>query len=70
LLVSYSDGVTEATSPTGEMFGLDRLMALTQTLLDLPASLVAQTVRDKVMEYAEGRPLGDDLTVLSIRIAG
>jgi hypothetical protein len=57
-MVLMSDGVPEARSATGELYGFARLPDLTR----LPAAQIAETARRYGQE--------DDITVLTIRIAG
>lgn len=61
-LVFYSDGITEATDPTGEEFGSQRLRVHLHEENGSPQSLL-ETVR----RFANGRGLSDDATVVMIR---
>ena len=57
-LVLLSDGVLEARSPKGELFGFDRLLPLTR----LPAADIAKVAQDFGQD--------DDITVLTIACTG
>lgn len=57
-LVLMSDGVPEATSPTGELYGFERLPGLTQ----MSAKRIAETAQAFGQE--------DDITVLTLALAG
>ncbi|GGP64811.1 PP2C family protein-serine/threonine phosphatase [Saccharothrix coeruleofusca] len=61
----YSDGVTEARSPQGEFFGLERLVDLTERheQAGLPAPETLRRVVHAVLEHQRGR-LQDDATLL------
>jgi serine phosphatase RsbU (regulator of sigma subunit) len=63
LWVLYSDGVTEARNPDGELYGLDRLKAVVR---DAPADAEAAgpAILAAVRGFANGRPLADDLTLV------
>ena len=68
LLCLYSDGITEASSPADEEYGLRRLARL---LADEAGSrslsgLVA-AIDNAVVEFAAGRPQGDDQTLVLLR---
>ncbi|ADG76086.1 protein serine/threonine phosphatase [Cellulomonas flavigena DSM 20109] len=66
-VVLYSDGITEARSPNGTFFGLDRLVALlTRTEGDRlpPSETVRRVVRD-LLVHQQGR-LQDDATLLVV----
>jgi serine phosphatase RsbU (regulator of sigma subunit)/pSer/pThr/pTyr-binding forkhead associated (FHA) protein len=67
LLCLYTDGVTEASNPTGDEFGLERLKTFLcgqkgRDPVDVDAAL-ARTLE----EYAAGEPFGDDRTLLMVR---
>lgn len=61
----YSDGVTEARSPQGELFGLDRLVDLTERhhSAGLPAPETLRRISHAVLEHQHGH-LQDDATML------
>lgn len=61
----YSDGVTEARSPRGEQFGLERLVDLTERheAAGLPVPETLRRVVRAVLDHQEGR-LQDDATLL------
>jgi sigma-B regulation protein RsbU (phosphoserine phosphatase) len=68
LFLFYSDGVTEARSSTGELFGTQRLEECIAGNRHLePASLV-QAVRQAVAAFTGSGRLTDDLTILAIRV--
>lgn len=69
-LVLYTDGVTEARSVSGDMFGAARLeQSLERATSDGPSGLVASLVKD-VTRFSTGAPAEDDITVLAIRYTG
>jgi GAF domain-containing protein len=85
LLLLYTDGVTEAFSPDGELFDLPRLLETIRQQVVRDAELDAgsrkkadRTVADildaieaAVYQFIEGAPLTDDLTLVGIkRITG
>jgi serine phosphatase RsbU (regulator of sigma subunit) len=61
----YTDGIVEARSPSGEQFGIDRLIEFaTKALADqLPAPETVRRLVHAVLEYQQQR-LQDDATVL------
>jgi serine phosphatase RsbU (regulator of sigma subunit) len=63
-----TDGVQEAQSPTREMFGTQRALAVVQDHLDLPAGEIVARLYDAVREHAAGEPLSDDVTVLVLKV--
>lgn len=68
-LLLYTDGITEALSPEGEMFGLDRLARWWGTRC--PSIAHASVLRDElaaeVQRFCGGEPLRDDQAFLVLR---
>jgi sigma-B regulation protein RsbU (phosphoserine phosphatase) len=64
----YSDGVIEAESPEGEMYGEDRVVDAVRLGHTLPPAELVAHVRDQVIEFCGGRPPGDDITCLAVCI--
>jgi adenylate cyclase len=66
-----SDGVTEATSTRGELFGAPRVVAaLGAAPVDASAHDVLGQVRSQVDAFVGDAPAADDLTVLVVRWIG
>jgi phosphoserine phosphatase RsbU/P len=63
VVVLYTDGVNEAMSPAGELFGMRRLE---HSVAAAPhgASLVGQAIRDAVRAHAADRDQFDDITLV------
>lgn len=65
----YTDGVSEAADPSGDMYGEDRLYALLDTL---PTNLTARELVDRVIgglrTFLAGAEPGDDITVMALRV--
>jgi sigma-B regulation protein RsbU (phosphoserine phosphatase) len=66
-LVLYTDGITEAHNPNGEMFGLERLDRVLENC-SIGASDLLKSVLAAVDEFTAGRPADDDRTVLVCKI--
>jgi sigma-B regulation protein RsbU (phosphoserine phosphatase) len=71
LLVFYSDGITEARSPGGDLFDLARL---DRTLLDLrdpvTPDAAIEAIRLAVEEFTGASPASDDQTLLAVQWKG
>ena len=65
VVVLYTDGVNEATSPIGEQFGMGRLQRCLATAPQ-GASAVGQAIRDAVRTYTVGRDQSDDITLICL----
>lgn len=66
-LLLYTDGLTEAFSPTQELFGEFRLMQTLQSLQSQSAGEMLKAIEERLNEFLESNPLADDLTMLAIR---
>ena len=66
VVVAYSDGVTEATSPAGELFGPDRLAAALGGAKGRSPRELVDAVEAAVRAWAGGSPLRDDVSVLAV----
>jgi len=67
MLLLYTDGLTEAFSPAGELFGETRLMDALAAIQKHTADEVIVLVEHRLNEFIETIPLGDDLTMLSVK---
>ncbi len=66
-LLLYTDGLTEAFSPDGSLFGDTRLMDALFSIQKHTADEVLIVVEERLNEFIETIPLGDDLTMLSVK---
>lgn len=67
LLCLYSDGITEAESVEEEEFGNERLIDLLRRYRDRPLQEVLDSIHYAVSDHAQGRPQGDDQTLVLLR---
>ncbi len=63
----FTDGVTEATSPSGDLFGEDRVVATLRTRNGEPASELARRLAERARTFAAG-DAQDDVTVVVARV--
>jgi serine phosphatase RsbU (regulator of sigma subunit) len=64
VLLLYTDGVTEAMTPAGELYGEERLAAL---LARARGEFIAEITSD-IDEFSDGAPRADDVTILTLEI--
>ncbi len=64
----YSDGITEASNPAGELFGADRLMACVRMNGDLAPDALVDAIRTAVVAFAGSDRLTDDLTCVAVEV--
>ncbi|MDM8527386.1 SpoIIE family protein phosphatase [Anaerolineales bacterium HSG24] len=67
ILVSYSDGVTDATRPGGEMYGIERLEEIILENYYLSAEELARVITQDIDDFREGEEQPDDLTMLVVK---
>ena len=65
--VTFTDGVTEAFSVNGELFGEKRLETLLGTLVGKSAEEITAAVNAAVQQHAEGAEQSDDITTLVLK---
>lgn len=66
MVLAYSDGVVEARSPTGDFFGVRRLVEVLEESPAEPREVV-QRVLDAVDRFTHGQEPYDDLTLIALR---
>jgi sigma-B regulation protein RsbU (phosphoserine phosphatase) len=66
-IIFYTDGITEARNPLGEMFGLQRL-DLTLQDCSLFATGLIETLLSALETFTAGEPADDDRTVLVAKV--
>ncbi len=67
--VFYSDGITEARSPKGEMFGVDRLCQIIYGHAELPPHELLKVIERTIRAYTKSDAFEDDCTIVIIKIS-
>lgn len=70
VIVLYTDGVTEATAPDGQMFEDSRLAALVAGLRDQPAAGIRERIIRDIRAFAGGGEAHDDMTMVIVKVEG
>ncbi|HLA73543.1 MAG TPA: SpoIIE family protein phosphatase [Steroidobacteraceae bacterium] len=71
VLFLYTDGITEAQNPAGELFGDAALLdTIARMEPDAPADAYPAEVVKNVQRYMDGAPQADDITCVTLRYAG
>ena len=68
-LVLYSDGITEAPSPTGELYGLQRLCDVVCAHWQKSASHIKQHIIMDLYDHIAEAPIEDDVTLVVVKQA-
>ena len=66
LMLLYSDGVTEAQSPSGEFFDTENVKAAVDARIDRPVPDIVSGLVGDVGRFSPGNP-GDDQTIVALR---
>lgn len=68
-LIAYTDGVTEAETATLEQYGDERLLQEVGKITpDMDNKTVVDHIYRSVLDFADGNPQNDDITIMSINI--
>ena len=67
VLVVYSDGVTEAASPSGEEFGPTRLYEVVQRNVDASAAGIRDRIESALTKFSQGTQAADDITLVIVK---
>jgi len=67
LLCLYSDGITECADSEEEEFGFDRLVEVLRRHREAPLEEIVRAIDRATTAFAQGRPQGDDQTVVLLR---
>ncbi len=62
----YSDGLTDAENPEGEMFGEDRLREIIQRRAPSGSCAVEQSFLKAIEDFTQGVPQTDDITFVVV----
>lgn len=65
VVLAYSDGVLDSLSPSGEFFGVERLMEVLESCPAKPEEIVTRVLQ-AVDTFAESQAAYDDITVLAV----
>jgi len=66
-LLLYSDGINEAMSQAGELFGEERMAEIIKKNSNADAAGMTGALRDAVRDFAGGAEQSDDITVMALK---
>jgi len=68
VLVTYTDGITEAESREGKFWGEKRLEAVLRSSSHKTAEEIMQAILDEVSVFVNGQGQHDDMTLVVVRV--
>lgn len=66
-LIFYTDGITEAQSPNGDFFGLNRLIYIVESRGSDPPTMLQQYIQSEVNNFRRNAVWRDDATLLVLK---
>jgi sigma-B regulation protein RsbU (phosphoserine phosphatase) len=66
----YTDGVTEAMTADGQLYGDERLVEALQQSDGAAPKAMLDALQTKLVDFAGGAPQADDITMLALRYNG
>ena len=70
ILVLVTDGIQKMTSPSGERFGVERMLNVIRENRHLPPRLIVSFLKKVCLEFAGPSGQDDDITVVLVRAEG
>ncbi len=67
LILLYTDGLTEAESPEGEFFGIERLSRLFIHYAQLPPEKIIDALLTELKQFCQSDSFNDDITLMIFR---
>lgn len=68
VLLFYSDGISEAEDPKGNLFGAERLARILEDQHHLPPSKLVDHITRAVKDYTNQQSFSDDFSCIAVRI--
>jgi serine phosphatase RsbU (regulator of sigma subunit) len=67
ILLMYTDGLSEAMSPSRELFGTSRIKQIIRQNPGIQPSILLEELYSAILKHADGKPQHDDTTVIVIK---
>jgi sigma-B regulation protein RsbU (phosphoserine phosphatase) len=67
-ILFYTDGITEAESPEGELFGMDRLLQIVEAKAHESPDMLQQSIQAEITNFRRDSLGRDDATLLVLKI--
>jgi phosphoserine phosphatase RsbU/P len=70
LVVTYTDGITEAQNSQNKLYGLERLCNILLTLRHQPVDVILNGILHDVKDFIDGHTIYDDISLVVFRVEG
>jgi sigma-B regulation protein RsbU (phosphoserine phosphatase) len=67
-ILFYTDGITEAQAPNGDLFGLNRLLYIVQSRANEPPEQLQQYIQSEISSFRRDSLSRDDATLLILKM--
>lgn len=68
VLIAYTDGITEAQNPSGEMWGEQKFEEVLRSCRGSTPEQIIENILEEVSAFANGHPQRDDMTLVVMRV--
>jgi DNA-binding GntR family transcriptional regulator len=68
ILVAYTDGITEAANPSGQLWGVERLESLLRSCSRMAPRELVERILAEVSDFANDEPQRDDVTLVVMKV--
>jgi serine phosphatase RsbU (regulator of sigma subunit) len=68
ILVAYTDGITEAANPSGQLWGVERLESLLRSCSRIAPWEIVERILAEVSDFANDEPQRDDVTLVVMKV--
>lgn len=69
-ILLYTDGITEAFNPEGEVFSDNRLLAIVQNSKEIDSKQLVLEIKHEIKKFAQDAEQSDDITILALTYTG
>jgi DNA-binding GntR family transcriptional regulator len=68
IVVAYTDGITEAANPSGQLWGVERLESLLRSCSQMAPEEIVERILAEVSAFAKDEPQRDDVTLVVMKV--
>jgi len=68
ILVAYTDGITEAANPSGQLWGVENLESLLRSCSRMAPGEIVERILAEVSDFVNDEPQRDDVTLVVMKV--